>query len=324
VRLVKAWLIAALVALVTASAAQAAYAPKLAIKISPATPGAAAAITSTITQASGETANKTVIVKFPAGFTANIKVKVTPCTPDQEQSDSCPDASQIGTATASTSLGTLNGPVYFEVDKGQFKLVVYVRGFAGLISDKLIGVVSFAGNRIQTTFDDLPNTPTTSFELALEGGDKALTNVTTTCGPAVFDGDFTSQNGEHATAQATVDVEGCPTTPVISALAVKPRAFRAVRRFSDTQRPGFGTTIKYTLSEATHGARFTVQRRVGRRWRKAGSFIGPGAKGPNRVKWDGRVHDRPLAPGVYRFSLVTTSNAGVRSKRAVARFTIRR
>jgi len=323
VRLAKAGLLAALITAYAATSALAAYAPKLQIKLDPATPGAPAAITSTITQASGETANKTVVVKFPAGFGINSKTKVNPCTPAQEQSDSCPDASQVGNATAVTSLGSLTGPVYFELDQSTFKLVVYLKGFGGLISQKIVGTVALQAGRIVTTFDNLPNTATTSFELALQGGDKALSTVTRTCGPATFDADFTSQNDEHATGQASVDVEGCPTTPVISAVSVSPRAFRAVRKFSDTQRAGFGTTLSYTLSEATNGTRVTVQRRVKGHWRKAGSFLAAGAKGTNTVKWDGRIHTKPLVPGTYRFSLLTTSTVGKRSQPVAAGFTIR-
>ena len=141
-RLAKAGLLAALITACAATSALAAYAPKLQIKLDPATPGAPAAITSTITQASGETANKTVVVKFPAGFGINSKTKVNPCTPAQEQSDSCPDASQVGNATAVTSLGSLTGPVYFELDQSTFKLVVYLKGFGGLISQKIVGTVA--------------------------------------------------------------------------------------------------------------------------------------------------------------------------------------
>src|SRR5205807_4570463 len=56
----------AALAVLAAAPAHAAYAPKLAVSLSPSTPGATPAITSTISQAAGETANKTVRVSFPA------------------------------------------------------------------------------------------------------------------------------------------------------------------------------------------------------------------------------------------------------------------
>src|SRR5207237_814090 len=58
---------AALIAL-SPGAAQAAYAPKLAVTLDPATYKANPALTSVVTQASGETASKTVQVQFPRGF----------------------------------------------------------------------------------------------------------------------------------------------------------------------------------------------------------------------------------------------------------------
>jgi hypothetical protein len=310
--------------LLTAPAATAAYAPKLAIKLDPSTPGAPAAITSTITQASGETANKTVKVTFPAGFTANFKSKVTACKPEQEAADTCPADSQVGTATAETTLGSLTGPVFFENKNGQLQLVVYLKGFGGLISQKLIGMVDLSG-RATTTFDGLPNTPTTAFVLALQGGDKALLQTPSQCGKGTFDAAFTSQNSEQATAQATVDIQGCATktTPVVSAVGVSPRSFKSVRTFSDTQRPGYGATLRWTLSEATNGTRIVVQRRVRGTWTRIGSFLGTGQLGANQVKWDGRVHKRSLAPGAYRLLVQTTSLSGIASQPVAATFTVR-
>jgi hypothetical protein len=324
VGLAKAGFVAALASLIAAGGAQAAYAPKLAIKVDPTTPSNPSAITSTITQESGETANKTIKVTFPAGFTVNTQSKITPCTGDQEQSDTCPPGSQVGDATAETALGALSGPVDFESSNGQLALIVYLNGFGGLVNQKIIGKIAIVGSRIQTTFDNLPNTPTTSFQLALQGGDKALSRTPATCGKGVFDAAFTSQNDEQAVGQAPVDIEGCASTPVVSALSVSPKSFRAVSKFSDTQRKGYGTTLRWTLSEATNGTRVTVLRRVAGHFRKAGSFIGSGDQGQNTVKWDGRIHSRPLEPGAYRFSLQTTSHAGKRSVPVTAGFKIRR
>lgn len=322
--LVKAALAAVLCLLATAPAALAAYAPKLQIKVDPATPKTPAALTSTITQASGETANKTVVVTFPTGFTVNANNKVTPCTAAQQQSDSCPPESQVGQATAQTAIGSLTGPVYFESDSGALALVVYLKGFGGLVNQKLVGNIGFAGGRLQTTFDNLPNTQTTSFELALQGGDKALSLTPTTCGQSTFDASFTSQNDEKASGQASVDIEGCASTPVVSQVSVSPRKFRSVRKFSDTQRAGYGATVSWTLSEATNGTRITVQKRVKKHWKRAGSFIGTGDAGANHVKWDGRLRKKPLAPGGYRLVVQTTSKAGVNSKPVMAGFSILR
>jgi hypothetical protein len=327
VGLVKAGVTAVVAVLAAAPVAQAAYAPKLEVKLDPATAKSPAAITSRITQAAGETASKTVKVVFPMGFTVNAASKVKPCAPDQEAADSCPGDSKVGAATAVTSLGSLTGPVYFENKTGQLQLVVYLEGFGGLVKQKLIGTINYVAGRLETVFDGLPNTPTTAFVLELQGGDKALALTPAQCGPATFDAAFTSQNGEQATAQAKIDIAGCTaaaTTPGITGVKVAPRAFRAVRKFSDTQRRGYGTTLRWTLSEATGATRITVQRRVAGRWRKAGSFPAGGDAGANKLRWDGRLGGKPLKPGSYRFLLQATGKNGTPSTAAGATFTIKR
>src|SRR3954447_22301803 len=100
-------LVALLLLAFAAPAGDAAYAPKLEIKIDPATPSTPIALTSRIIQASGETANKTVKVAFPVGFGASTKSKVVPCKPAQEQADECPAESLVGAGHAETSLANL-------------------------------------------------------------------------------------------------------------------------------------------------------------------------------------------------------------------------
>lgn len=307
-------LLAIAIALAAAPAAHAAYAPKLEIQISPNTPDTPVAITSRIIQASGETANKTVKVTFPVGFAASTKNKLKPCTPEQESSNSCPPESQVGTGHAETGIANLDGPVFIQLTPtSQLRLAVHLSGLGGLITQKVYGDIVLSGGRVNTVFDNLPNTATTLFELKLEGGAKALSVNPRTCGPGIFRAEFTSHNDEKATAEAKVEIAGCPTRPVVSAVSVSPRAFRAVQDFSDTQRRGYSTTLRYSLSEATNGARIKVQKRVGRRWRTAGSFIAGGEQGQNSVKFDGRVRGKPLKPATYRFLVQSTGRSGLTS-----------
>src|ERR1700760_4349201 len=106
-------------ALALAAPAQAAYAPKLSLSLDPTTPNGVPQVTSKITQASGETASKTVVVTFPKGFQPNFGGTATKCPPDQENADTphCPPESQLGTANATAEvLGVpqqLTGNVYF-------------------------------------------------------------------------------------------------------------------------------------------------------------------------------------------------------------------
>src|SRR5438105_5138721 len=106
-------------ALVPAAAASAAYAPHLAIKFAPATPGKPVAITSVLPQAAGETPSKTVTVSFPPGFLVNAGTKAQICQPDPDPDAllRCPPQTQIGTAAADVdSFGLsphFDGFVYF-------------------------------------------------------------------------------------------------------------------------------------------------------------------------------------------------------------------
>src|SRR3954470_13833719 len=90
--------------LLFAAPASAAYAPKLQLTIDPPTAAKAAAVTSVITQAAGETASKQVKVVFPKGFEANFGSKAAICKPEQEQALNCPPDSQIGTGEAVASV----------------------------------------------------------------------------------------------------------------------------------------------------------------------------------------------------------------------------
>lgn len=321
-RLARAGLAAFIAVLLAAPVAQAAYAPRGEIKIDPLTSAAPVSIQSRILQASGETASKTIRLALPAGFT--IATKVQPCTPEQEQADACPPASQVGTARSETDVANLEGPVFLGQQGSQgLRLVVSLSGLGGLVKQKTYGDLVVTAGRAAVVFDNLPNTPSTLFQLDLQGGDKAVAQTSKECGKGSVDAQFTSQDGEQAASQVPVEVSGCNTVAAVSAVRVRPKAFRAVRKFSDSQRAGFGTTLAYTLSEATNGSRIKVQKRVAKVWRTAGSFIAGGEQGANSVRFDGRVRGKPLRPGPYRFLVQTTGKSGARSKAVPAAFVIR-
>src|SRR3954452_748019 len=93
-------------ALALAAPAQAAYAPKVSLTLSPTTPAAVPQITSVVTQASGETASKTVIVTFPRGSQPNFGATRATPPPDEENPDPphSPPESQLGTAEATAEV----------------------------------------------------------------------------------------------------------------------------------------------------------------------------------------------------------------------------
>jgi hypothetical protein len=103
---------------------------------------------------------------------------------------------------------------------------------------------------------------------------------------------------------------------------------------------GFGTTLRFTASEAGRlglsverrtsgrrlGGRCAPARRVGRRcvvWRSLGALpskaVGPGAV---RLYLTGRLGGRRLAPGTYRLRLRLQDAAGNRSRVVLVRFLV--
>jgi len=235
---------AALVALALVPAsAQAAYAPKLSVQIDPTTPRAAPAVTSTITQASGETASKTVKVAFPKGFSPpTTAVQLQTCTADQEANRACPPETKMGDAQADASpgghfTGTVN---YGGFVNGKTKLIVFLSDGISLFDQTIEGFVEITPNGFVTTFDNLPNVLTTSFVLKLDGAPRSLLTNPATCGDYTFSADFTSQKGEKASSSSPVQITDCPLPPLrIESVRL---AHRKIRR-------GRTTTLRISLSE---------------------------------------------------------------------------
>jgi len=262
---------AAALVLALPASAPAAYAPKLSVKIDPATPSTPPAITSTVTQANGETASKTVRVSFPAGFTAPSEpVVLGICSSDQEAAHQCPDDSKIGTANATASVIALpvelTGTVHYGgVVDNKIKLIVFLDNE---MLNQHVTVDGFVEIRpsdfgFDTVFDNLPNTLTTSFTLALDGAPRSLAVNPVKCGDYDFKGGFTSQNGEQASSTSTVKITGCK----VPKLVMSPLDLYPVH-----PNERHGTTLRFQLSEAAavivtvkHGGKQVIRlRRAGR------------------------------------------------------------
>jgi hypothetical protein len=287
-------------ALIPAAAAHAAYAPTLKVTITPTTQSASPAVTSEIFQASGESANKTVVVGFPVGFGSPFGYAVPSCSAEQEAARACPSESQIGTAEAKISdLIPVNGTVNFGgTINGKVKMIVFlgegltaqppIEGFVTLRKDGGFDVV----------FDGVPNTPTTYFALKLDGKPKSLVVNPVTCGKRIFVGRFTSHNGETATSEAPVEITGCVNKPPqVTNLVFTPERIRQGRQL----------LAEYVLSEKA-----TVAARVHRKT-KSGAVVKTlmlqGARSDNSFKLG-----KGLKPGTYVLELVATDPEGLVSK----------
>jgi hypothetical protein len=249
-------------ALVLAAPAQAAYAPKISLKLDPTTPAAVPTITSVITQEPGETASKTVVVTFPKGFEPNFGGTAAKCPPDQENADPphCPDNSQLGTAEATASvLGLpqpLTGNVYFggPITASKFRLIVILHNDL-LGYQKIIGTAELiASGGARNVFDNLPDVLTTSFKLVLAGGSKGLLKNPKTCGDYDVTASFTSQQNDKATGSEKVTIAGCKPVP----LTLSDLSLSTSRVTFDVNAPGrVSVTVKRNKKRVASGT-FTL------------------------------------------------------------------
>jgi hypothetical protein len=303
----RAPVLAALTLALLPASASAAYAPKLQVAVDPATPSAAARISTTITQAGTETANSKVVVSIPKGFGAPTDsiARLPACTTSQVNARACPESTRIGTANATAAVlgllpvglsGTVNwgGPT----GDGRFVILVFLDNASVNQHLTLRGVISInAQGGFDTTFEGLPNQTTTRFTLVFDGGTKAVVVNPATCGTFTFAAAFTSQSGEQASATAPVAITGCPDPPV---------ALSRVRLTTRYVSFRLGAAAKVRVLVKGPGRRIQLDRRV-----DAGG-------GTTKVRLR-----RRLGRGSYRVA-VTATAPGATSVTKKARLTVRR
>src|SRR4051794_2654471 len=156
--------------LAVASPASAAYAPQFAFKLDPPTANTPSTISSTVTQAAGETPTKTATITLPPGFTPNPGNTLSTCTAAQEATLACPAESQMGSLAASVLGLTPPAPVFSGGVSAPASRLIAVLAPAGL-QQRLIGVSQLQSNGpITPVFDTLPPILATAFTLVLDGG----------------------------------------------------------------------------------------------------------------------------------------------------------
>jgi hypothetical protein len=100
------------------------------------------------------------------------------------------------------------------------------------------------------------------------------------------------------------------TAPAIGRITLKPARFTTVRAKARGARRG--TTIRYSLSEPA-AVTLRVERKVGRRFKSAGTLKQAGRAGANRKAFTGRIGRKVLRAGTYRLVLTAVDAAGNRS-----------
>jgi acid phosphatase type 7 len=108
-------------------------------------------------------------------------------------------------------------------------------------------------------------------------------------------------HGPRSRAAPTPAPESDHVAPILSGLRVSPRRF------------GRRAMIRYRLSEGAR-VRFTIRRKMRRRYRVVGRFFESGSPGANLRRFRGRIGGRRLRAGTFRAGLKAFDAAGNKSR----------
>jgi hypothetical protein len=117
---------------------------------------------------------KKLVTTLPAAVSADVDALNNVCSVVDRDNSACPAASKVGTATIETPFiaAGLTGTVYMTASPN--KSLPYLSIFVdGAIKFRLDATTQFVGpnfNQIETTFDQLPQSPFTKFTVNISGG----------------------------------------------------------------------------------------------------------------------------------------------------------
>jgi len=239
-----------------------AFAPKVALTATgDLAKGGRPALKVAVTQADGQAAAKKVTVKLPAAVTDELfHSDRTICSVRvQESGQPCPAASKIGTAKAETSLLPipLTGDVMLLATAGGLPSLSITLQPLGIT---VVGLITSDKGRVVNTFDNLPDTPLSNFELNLNGGKEGIlaSTVDLCTGTNNADGTFLGHNGGTATATGALKAVGKCATPARKTAT----ASAAFRKFG-TKKATLTVTAKATKgSKKLSRIRFAVPKGV--------------------------------------------------------------
>lgn len=142
------------------------------------------AITAVLTTKPGEANSRAVTVTLPDGELLDNAHIGAVCTRAEFSARSCPEASQLGSATAWSPLldKPLEGPVYLR--SSNHRLPDVVADLKGQVNVELSARIDSAkGGRLRASFGSIPDVAVEKFVMSLQGGSKGLLqNSRTLCG----------------------------------------------------------------------------------------------------------------------------------------------
>ncbi|MBS1868541.1 MAG: hypothetical protein JSS99_02660 [Actinobacteria bacterium] len=197
------------------------FTPKFSIKVGAkgkTHDGAHPPLTTTITQPGGQAGLTWVHVVLPNALPSNSIGLNQACSQADFTAGRCGKRAQIATAKAVSPFvkGTLRGPVYLVKrppgEKGLPRLVVQLRG---PLSIDLVGNIKIGkGDKIATTFSQLPDVPVTKFVLSFHSGRFGIIAANTDlCARKLFaPTELRGQNGKRHKIRPQIKVNGCKQT----------------------------------------------------------------------------------------------------------------
>ncbi len=173
--------------------------------------GAHPAFTTTVTQASGQSAISRAYVLLPPNLATNPTALNVACELATIEAGRCTSKAKVGTATAVSPFapGKLSGPVYVvRQPKGLPHVLVQLRG---ALSIQFEAVIKVGGGKIANLFPTVPDVPVTSFTLAFHSGKYGILSVNRSlCTKALpLPTHFLGQNGKLVKLRPRIAVKGC-------------------------------------------------------------------------------------------------------------------
>lgn len=141
-----------------------------------------------LTPRAGDANQKQAVVTLPLSLALDPGNAKALCEPSAMATNSCPEASIVGQARASSILhDELTSPVYFvrgeRTDAKTGRIIktlpsLFVPLKANGVTVNVLGTSTVVDDQLQTTFDNLPDVPLKSFSIEIAGGENGILTVT--------------------------------------------------------------------------------------------------------------------------------------------------
>jgi hypothetical protein len=235
-------------------------------------------VEATVVQGDGQAGIRSTSVALPKSVALAAANAKGLCETQAALQDRCPEASIVGSATATTPIlqGALKGPVYFvkgQRTTAQGKVVptlptlfVKLRGEATI---HLRAVTAVNAGRLVTTFPAIPDAPLSRFTMTIAPGKHGIIQATRAlCGIRnVGSARFVGHHGKKAPTQAPMVATACAKSPGL--------------RVSSARRSGRSVVVRGTIAKASK-ARVRIALRCGTTTRRA-------TVAPKKGRWTVRV-----------------------------------